>query len=196
MNDLDVSHLPRYAFGRRSALYWGVLLFIAIESTALAIMLASYLYVRGNFDVWPAGDRMRPLSGIVTAVVLVASCIPMHLAIAPCHRLDVRPTRRRVLAGALLGLAGCGLRAWEIAEIPFRWTDNAYGSVVWMTYGLHTAELVASVLEALVMAAVLYRGPIEDKHFEDVEVTALFWYFANLVWLPFAGLFYLDGYLR
>lgn len=194
--NLDVSHLPRYAFGRRSALFWGVLLFIAIESTALAIMLASYLYVRGNFDVWPPAPPMHPLSGILTAAVLVASCLPMHLAIGPCHRLELRPTRRRVLAGALLGLVGCGLRAWEIAQIPFRWSDNAYASVVWTTYGLHTVELVASVLEALVMAAVLYIGPVEDKHFEDVEVTALFWYFANLVWLPFAGLFYADGVLR
>ena len=47
-----------------------------------------------------------------------------------------------------------------------------------------------------VTGAVLYKGPVEDKHFEDVEVTALFWWFANVVWVPFAALFYLDGMVR
>lgn len=72
----------------------------------------------------------------------------------------------------------------------------AVASVVWTTYGMHTVELGASVHESLVMGAVLYRRPVEDKHHEDVEVTALFWWFANVVWIPFAALFYIDGAMR
>ena len=193
---IDVADLPRYGFGRKSALFWGVLAFIAIETTALAIMFASYLYVRGNFDEWPPSEPMRITPGILTTVMMLLSCIPMQMSVKPCHELALNRTRRLVMIGVGLGFAACALRAWEIASLPFSWTDNAYASVLWTTYGMHTVELVASVLESLVMVAVLYRGPVEEKHFEDVEVTALFWWFANLVWLPFAALFYIDGVLR
>ncbi len=193
---IDVTDLPRYGFGRRSALFWGALGFIAIETTALAIMFASYLYVRGNFNEWPPSERLRIGPGILTTVVMVASCIPMQLSVGPCHRLELKPTRRMLMIGVSIGLVACALRAWEIASLPFSWTENAYTSVVWTTYGMHTVELIASVLESLVMGAVLFRGPLEEKHFEDVEVTALFWWFANLVWIPFAALFYIDGVMR
>jgi len=193
---IDVTDLPRHGFGRKSALFWGVLVFIMIETTALAIMFGSYLYVRGNFNEWPPSERLQVTPGILTTVMMLGSCVPMQLSLKPCHEMALRPTRRLLVVGVALGFAACGLRAWEIASIPFAWTDNAYASVLWTTYGMHTIELGASVLETLVMAAVLYRGPLEEKHFEDVEVTALFWWFANLVWLPFAALFYVDGALR
>lgn len=196
MTTIDVSRLPRYAFGRRSALFWGVVLFVAIESTALAIMFTAYLYVRGNFDVWPPSAPLSPAIGILTTVAMLASCVPMQLALGPCRRLELRPTRRRVLVGVAIGALSVALRVWELRRVPFLWSENAYASIVWTTYGMHTIELGASVLEAAVMVAVLFRGPIEDKHYEDVEVTALFWYFACLVWLPFAALFYVDGSLR
>lgn len=193
---VDVAGLPRFAFGRRSALFWGVLVFIAIETTALAIMFTSYLYVRGNFDTWPPSMRISPWPGLVTTALLLASCVPMHLSLGPCRRFDVKRARRWMLIAVVLGFLACGARAWEIASLPFLWSENAYASVVHMTYGMHTVELVSSVLESLVMVGVFYRGPLEEKHFEDGEVTGIFWYFANLVWIPFALLFYLDGALR
>mgnify|MGYP001279750732 CR=1 FL=1 len=193
---IDVSDLPRHGFGRTSALFWGLLALIAIETTALAIMFASYLYVRGNFDEWPPSERMRLAPGILTTIMMLVSCIPMQMSMKPCHELELVKTRRLVMVAVLLGFAACALRAWEIASLPFLWTENVYASLVWTTYGMHTVELGASVLESLVMAAVLYRGPVEDKHYEDVEVTAIFWWFANVVWIPFAALFYIDGALR
>jgi cytochrome c oxidase subunit III len=193
---IDVSHLPGFGFGRRSALFWGTLLFTAIETTALAILFASYLYVRGNFDEWPPSSELELTPGLVTTGLMLASCVPMHLSLLSARKLALRPTRRWMAIAVGLGALACAARAWEIHALPFRWTENAYASVVWTTYGFHTTELVASVLESAVMVAVFLIGPVEEKHYEDAEVTGLFWYFANLVWLPFGALFYVDGATR
>jgi cytochrome c oxidase subunit III len=193
---IDVSHLPQYGFGRRSPLFWGTLLFTAIESTALAILFASYLYVRGNFDEWPPSARLELTPGLVTSGLMALSCIPMQLSVLAARKLELRPTRSWMSIAVGIGAIACATRAWEIHALPFRWTENAYASVVWSSYGFHTVELVASVLESCVMVAVFFIGPVEEKHYEDAEVTGLFWYFANLVWIPFGALFYVDGATR
>ena len=45
---LDVSHLPNTAWDEASPLWWGNLLLTFIETTTLAIMLATYFYLRMN----------------------------------------------------------------------------------------------------------------------------------------------------
>src|SRR5438552_15403539 len=78
---LDVSGLPSNAFGHRAPLWWGVLLLIAIESTAMGLLLVSYFYLRGNYDVWPP-TTMAPGAlrlAIVQAIVLGASYLPVLL---------------------------------------------------------------------------------------------------------------------
>jgi heme/copper-type cytochrome/quinol oxidase subunit 3 len=43
---------------------------------------------------------------------------------------------------------------------------------------------------------VLFRPRVETKTFEDVEASALFWFFSVLVWVPFAGVFYIEALPR
>ena len=37
---LDVSHLPTSGFGSRMTLWWGMLLFLAIEGTVVGVLVA------------------------------------------------------------------------------------------------------------------------------------------------------------
>jgi heme/copper-type cytochrome/quinol oxidase subunit 3 len=129
-------------------------------------------------------------------IAMIVSCIPTRYSLSRWRALDLRGARRFLLGGILLGLAAVALRWWELTSISLRWTANSYASVVWTKYGMHTVELVSKVVESIVMAAVLYVAPVEDEHFEDCEVTAIFWTFAALVWIHLALLFYIDGAVR
>ncbi len=83
------------------------------------------------------------------------------------------------------------VRALEIPRIPFRWDDHAWGSIFWMTFGLHVAHVLTGVLENTMLIALLYTGPVEEKHYGDVEASALLWYFSVLEWAPAFAILYL-----
>jgi cytochrome c oxidase subunit III len=194
--EIDVSELKPCAFGARSTLFWGVTLLCLIEGTSLALLFADYFYVRGNFFEWPPSAPMPSVVGAVSTGVLVLTMLPMWLTGRAARTMDLARTRKWQLISTVLGAIALGLRAWELHAIPFLWTENAYASVLWTAIGLHTFDFVAEMVEMMVLSAVLVRGPLEKKHFEDVEVNAIFWAFLVLIWLPFAGVFYIDGAIR
>jgi cytochrome c oxidase subunit 3 len=193
---IDVGALPRHAVGQRAPLWWGTVLLIAIESTCFAMLFTSYLYVRNNFDEWPPDQRLRLLPGALPLAILLLSVWPTWVyRSAACAERFVA-MRRWLVVATLLALLAVALRAWEIAALPFLWTGNAYTSVVWMSLGMHTVEIATGVVESIFMCVILFRPRVETKSFEDVEASALFWFFSVFVWLPFALLFYLDGRIQ
>jgi cytochrome c oxidase subunit III len=193
---IDVSELPSFAFGSRSSMFWGTVCLCLIEGTALAMLFASYFYLRGNFEEWPPSNRIPPIAGSISTLVLVASIAPFWMARRAARTLDLKRTRRWHLIATIVAVIAISLRAFEISSLPFKWTENAYASVVWASIGLHTLDFLVEVGEVIMLTALLYKGPVEEKHFEDIEVNALFWGFLVLVWLPFAGVFYIDGAIR
>jgi cytochrome c oxidase subunit I+III len=193
---IDVSELPTVAFGRRSPIWWGVVLLIAIETSTLAVLFLAYLYVRGNFEFWPPSTRIDPLPGALCAGTLVASLVPMWFCRKAALEMNRRRTRRWLLVGTVVSAIAVPLRVWQIDALPFPWDENAYASIVWTTIGMHCIEGAAGVLENILLTYLLYRGPLEKKHFEDVETNAVFWAFVVLVWVPFAVLFGIDGAVR
>lgn len=193
---IDVSELPTVAFGTRTPIFWGIVVFCLIEGTTLAMMFFSYLYVRGNFDMWPPSAVIPPLPGASCTATLVASLVPMWFCRKAAVEMDLHRTRRWLLIGTLISVAALPLRVWQMAALPFPWDENAYASVVWTSIGFHCVEGLAGVLENVCLTVLLYKGPVEKKTFEDVESNILFWAFVVIVWLPFAVLFLTDGVIR
>ncbi len=193
---IDVSELKTHAFGRRSTLFWAFVLVTLIEGTAFALMLMSYLYVRGNFLWWPPEGQMRILPGACEVLALVAS----GAAIWKCRNAAIaetmRPARTWLVVATLLGFVAAGIRVWELVALPYPYDANAYASVVWTTMGLHSLDGAAGLFENVLFSVLLFKGPLEDKHFEDLEANAYLWLALVGLWLPFAGLFYLDGVVR
>ena len=182
----DVSGLPTSAMDEASPLWWGNLLLVFIESTTLAIMLASYFYVRMNFAEWPPPKvdvippilRPVPDLGAATAdvVLMVAACLPMYWTDMAARRKE----RGKVLAGLALmfavSLVAMFLRWHEFPATKFWWNDNAYASVVWSTLGLALTYQLAAALEFLIMGVWILRHGIDDKHALDVTLAGGFWY--------------------
>jgi len=56
---IDVPHLPAYAFGHRSITWWGVASLMAIEGMMFALLIMSYLYLKGRSPDWPPGFLLQ-----------------------------------------------------------------------------------------------------------------------------------------
>jgi heme/copper-type cytochrome/quinol oxidase subunit 3 len=195
---LDVSRLPTHAFGHRAPLWWGVLLLVAIEGTTMALLLVSYLYLRGNFQVWPPTppDAASLRLAVIEAALLGVSYLPMLLSVRAARRERLNGTRLWLLAAVSLGAAMLVVRWLEIKALPFRWDANAQASTFYMTMGLHVTHVLTGVLEGLMMVVFFFIGPVENKHYGDVEASALLWYFSVLEWAPAFAILYLQPLLH
>ena len=196
---LDVSGLPTTAFGHRDPLWWGVVGIMCIEGTMFAIMAASYFYLRGGAHLWPPPGTLHPGVGITTLnlAILLVSIYPMHEAAQSAEREDLPAIRRWLAIATVLMVAFLGLRFAILHRLTFRWDSHAYGSLVWTTAGLHTLHVITGIVENLLFITLLTRGPVEDKHMDDLRLNSMYWYFVAVCWVPFYCIFFLDpGLLR
>jgi cytochrome c oxidase subunit I+III len=184
---IDVAHLPNVTVGAEAVIWWGNMLMFLIEGSMFVMVGVTYFYLREQVTVWPPPGADRPglLWPTVTTALLLLAGAPMWVVDRACRRFDRGPLRP-ALAGAILLVAGALVsRVQEFRGLDFKWSEHAYGSIVWTILGLHTSHMIALTLEACVLAALLFFGPFREKHFIDLRTTAMYWLFVFGSWLPF-----------
>jgi len=183
---LDLHHLPSTTFGHRDLLWWGVVAFIVIESTTMAILASAVLYLRRNFETWPPAPLPPPglLLPTINMVLIVLASLPMVLVDRAGRRHDLAGVRRWMLVAIVLAALVVALRFLEFGVLGVRWDGNAYGSVIWTLMGFHTSLLVVDLAESASLAVLTWRGPWEEKHFVDASNNAAYSYFLPASWLP------------
>jgi cytochrome c oxidase subunit III len=189
---LDVSRLAPGGFGNRSLMFWGTLGICLIEGTAFALAVAMYFYLRTRTPQWPP-DGIAPPSlfwGTLNTIILVLSGLPNQLAKRAAEKVDLRGVRRWLIVCLVFGAAFNAVRVMEYLTLNVLWNTDAYGSVVWLLLSLHTTHIVTDFLDTLVLTALIFAGPIEEKRFVDVDENAVYWYFVVGAWLPIYGVIY------
>jgi heme/copper-type cytochrome/quinol oxidase subunit 3 len=190
-NALDVGHLPTYGFGTRSLMWWGTAGMIAIEGMAFAFMIVIYFYLRSLAPTWPAAKAAPNLVwGTINLALILLSAIPFIWSDRAALGLDLRKVRIWMVVGSLFSLTLCAVRWMEFTALNVRWDESAYGSVVWMLMGLHTFNLVTDVGDTLVLTVLMFKGPLEGKHFVDIAENAGYWNFVVLSWIPIYAVVY------
>ena len=182
---LDVAEIPSYGFGHRSVMWWGTAVFMAIEGSAFAFMVAVYFYLRTLSDSWPHGAALPDLFwGTVNAILILASVIPNWWLDRKAIDHDLRAVRIGLAVLCLFGAAFLGVRVLEFMRLNVHPTDSAYGSVVWVMLVLHTFNLVTDYIETIVLTVLMYKGPLEGKRFVDVAEGCGYWNFIVATWIP------------
>jgi heme/copper-type cytochrome/quinol oxidase subunit 3 len=188
---INVEKMPRYAFGHRSVLWWATLGLFAIEGTMFALVVTSYLYIKGRNPHWGPGVFPPDLFwGTLNTIVLLVSCVPNQFAKQASEKLDVRRVQLWLSVCVVFGVTFNVIRIFEFRHLNVWWDTNAYGSVVWTLLGFHTVHILTDLFDTIVLAAIMFLGPLEEKRFVDVSENAFYWYFVVLTWLPIYGLIY------
>lgn len=184
-NTLDAGQLPSYAYGARSLMWWGTFGVIAIEGTVFVLMVLTYFYLRANADTWPPGVPPPDLRwGTISTIIMLASALPNHWAKKAAEREELGSLRLAMVVCIVFAIAFLASRAMEFTALNCRWDTNAYGSAVWMLLGLHTLHLITDFADTLVLAVLLFTGPLEGKRYVDAAENAMYWYFVVAAWLP------------
>jgi cytochrome c oxidase subunit I+III len=178
--------------GPRSTIWWGVAGLLAIEGTMFALLFACYFYYARNFAAWPPSGTPRPdiLLGTINMALMLISVWPMRLAQRAGWRED-RPALPLPLAiCTIAGLLCLALRFLEFDAVHTKWDTHAYGSIVWSILGMHLVHLLTSTFELGLLTVLMHTGEVERKHFVDVDVNALYWYFVVFAWVPLYATIY------
>ena len=163
--------------------WWGMLLVVASEGTLLTTLVASYFYLRFKSVHWPPPGIPKPdlVVPIVLAAVLVATTVPMLLAVAAVRRGNLRATRLWLALALVVGSGYFARQVHRFVDSLHRFTpqDHAYGSIYYTLLGAHHGHvLVALVLNVWLLLKL--RNGITNYRLIAVEAIALYWVFVNV----------------
>lgn len=193
---LDVSELPEGTADARSLLWWGNVGMLLIEGTMFAMLIATWVYLKFKNLDWPPQTIQGPnlLYPTIGLVILVISVAWMLIADRSALANRVATIRLGLALCVLTGIAFLWLRAQSMALIGFKWSDHAYGSVVWVIIGMHTFHTLAATGESLVLLIYTLTWPVTKKQLLDIRCTAVYWYFVVAWWIPLYFIVYITPY--
>jgi heme/copper-type cytochrome/quinol oxidase subunit 3 len=177
---------------------------LLIETVMFAILVATYFYIRPNFEQWPPPQpNFLPPSfdpvpdifwGTANLLVIIAAAACMVVADRAALRFNKNLTLLGGILTVCLGLVAIVLRTYEFHGTKFRWDDNAYASVVWGILVMHLIHLMVGVIEDTLMFCYITVYGLDDKHARDVRVTAVYWYWIAGIWIPLYAIIYFGPY--
>jgi heme/copper-type cytochrome/quinol oxidase subunit 3 len=191
---IDVSHLPPSAVSTQGLLWWGNVFMLVIEGMVLALLVATYFYLRFWLPAWPPPGATFPALRWPTLnlLVLIVSALPMRMADKAAERGDRRGVQVGLVGGIVLGLAFLAGRIAIWRTFPFDYASHAYGSIVYTILGAHTMHVVAATAEA---AVLLFFACQPDKFHDEqrlgVVTSGLYWNFVVGSWIVLYAVVYL-----
>ncbi len=189
----DLAAIPTHAFGHRSLTWWGVIAFMVIEGVAFAMAVAAYFFLMSHEQTWPPEPVDPPdlLAGTLFTLLMLLSEIPNTIVKKAAESGKIAIVQIGLVLIVVIGVALGVLRALEFESLNVSWTDNAYGSVIWMLLVLHTTHVLTDWVDSAVLAALFMTPQRHDpRRWVDASENGLYWRFVWLSWLPIYVLIY------
>jgi cytochrome c oxidase subunit III len=189
----DLAALPTHAFGHRSLTWWGVIAFMVIEGTFFVMAIAAYFFLMNQEGSWPPEPVDPPdlLAGTLFTLIMLLSEIPNTIVKKAAEKEQLAMVRVGLILLVLIGIVLGILRAFEFGSLNVGWTDNSYGSVMWLLLVLHTAHVLTDWIDSTVLAALMLTPQGKSpRRMVDVSENGLYWRFVWLSWLPIYLLIY------
>jgi heme/copper-type cytochrome/quinol oxidase subunit 3 len=183
----DLADLPTHKFGTSSLTWWGIIGFMVIEGGFFMLTFAAYFFLMGHEQGWPPEGRQPAdiLAGTLFTIVILLSEIPNSMIKKAAQAGDIPAIRRLILVMTAVGAVLLVIRGFEFNSLNCRWTDDAYGSIIWALLLLHTTHLITDWGDTVVLAALMHtRVAYEGRRQVDVDENSLYWRYVWLLWIP------------
>ena len=189
------------------AMMW---IFLLSDTFIFSCFLIGYLAVRTTTVIpWPnasevfaltiAGEHVPLLLIAIMTFVLITSSGTMAMAVNCGYARKPKAAATLMIITALFGVTFVGMQVFEwgkLIEDGVRPWGNPFGapqfgSIFFMVTGFHGFHVSIGVIYLLIVAFKVLRGDYEERGYEIVEITGLYWHFVDLVWVFIFAFFYL-----
>ena len=190
------------------AMMW---IFLLSDTFIFTCFLTGYMTVRMTAaEPWPNPSEVFALEAFgvpvpllliaIMTFILISSSGTMAMAVNMGYRRKRGPAALLMVVTAILGASFVGMQAFEwtklIVDEGVRPWENPmgapqFGSVFFMVTGFHGLHVSAGVVYLAIVAYRVWRGRYEEKGYDIIEITGLYWHFVDLVWVFIFAFFYL-----
>jgi cytochrome c oxidase subunit 3 len=168
----------------RPAAWWGMMIFVASESTLFGAFVGTYFYLRFKTPTWPPDGIPEPrvVLPLILVACLVATSVPMQLASRAAQSGRLAATRLFILAALVVQ---CGYLAYEVHDFhgqlqTFDITRDAYSSIYYTLLGADHAHVFIGVLFNFWLLWKLARG-LTTYRANAAQAIAWYWHAVNVI---------------
>ncbi|HEY5111969.1 MAG TPA: heme-copper oxidase subunit III [Acidimicrobiales bacterium] len=162
----------------------GVMIWLGSELMFFSGLFAALFTIRAHLASWPpVGTHLDVLQSGIFTIILIASSFTMQYAVWLIEHRRRGAARNWIIATIIMGTLFVGNQAYEWTHLATRWYTNSYGSIFFITTGLHGLHVF---LGLVAMSFLLFRmrgregDPGELSTFQGVSY---YWHFVDVVWI-------------
>jgi heme/copper-type cytochrome/quinol oxidase subunit 3 len=179
-----VSAVPYTARSAKPNGWWGMVVFVATEVTLFATLIGSYYDLRFKTPEWPPPGVPDPKVALplVLMAALVATSIPVQLAVGFSRRAQTRRAQLALLAAMAVQIAYLAVQIHLFADdlSHFRPQGSAYGSIYFTLLGAHHLHVAVGILLEAWLVLRLFSGMTRYRRV-GIEATAFYWHAVNVL---------------
>ena len=162
----------------------GIMIWLGSELMFFSGLFAALFTIRAHLAVWPpAGTELDTLQAGIFTIILVASSGTMWRAVWLEEHGERRKARHWIYITIVMGSMFVGNQVYEWVNLATRWYTNSYGSVFFITTGLHGLHVFIGLLAmALLLGRMRGKGGAPGE-LAAVQGVSYYWHFVDVVWV-------------
>lgn len=162
----------------------GVMIWLGSELMFFSGLFAALFTIRAHLAVWPpAGTKLDTVQSGIFTIILVASSFTMQWAVWLNEHRRRAEARRWVWITIAMGGLFVANQVYEWINLTTRWYSNAYGSVFYITTGIHGLHVFLGLV-AMLFLLFRMRGTEGDPgELSTFQGVSYYWHFVDVVWI-------------
>jgi cytochrome c oxidase subunit 3 len=178
-------------------MYYGMAFLCLAEAAELFGTIVTYFYLRSGTNDWPPGDLPMPKLLIPTlgTVLLLLALIPSALDEKTIKKNDQRGTIINLLLEVVLQAGFIALLWYHLHSLTFKWDDNAYASIYWISIILTLIFTGGTVVEGIYLVIQAFRGFFNSERHWALSVDGLSNYVGIAQWILVYLTLFISPYL-
>lgn len=178
----------------------GIWVFLASDVIFFGAVIATFVVFHSRSTSGPDPRQvMTLLVPTIMTLVLLMSSVTMVLALQAIQGGKRMRMAQCLIVTAVLGIVFLGLKATEYSHLfsdGITPSSNIFGSVYFLTTGLHAAHVIAGIIWIFAVAVKALRGGFSAENYLPVEMAGLYWHFVDLIWVAIFMVVYLTDQLK
>ncbi len=166
------------------------------ESAIFTIFVVAYIFYIGKSLTGPTPQQVLEVP-IFNTVCLLSSSVTIWLSERQLERGRIKAFAALwglTMALGAIFLVGTGIEWKKLIYVDgLTIRTNLFGTTFYSLVGLHATHVVIGLIGLGVILIFTLTGHVNEKHYERIQVWAMYWHFVDAVWVVVFTVVYIIG---